>query len=233
MTEMTLFRKRMRRVLRAVGIVPPHQRAARVEHAVRDIPLIRSEVADLYALILKREAEATELDSHVAALASGRVTTVEVVRSLMESEEFGSASLRNANVATRLSTAVLGALAGISDENAVRAYATGLMGAMPVESFIREICAGEEFRAVWNLASVEALPGETRIVYQPAPATAQSGSGEIGLMIENLVIARMIGEGAVLGMPPLDPANRTAPSTSQIMALIRTLDMMADRPLRH
>lgn len=227
----SVLKKRIKRALRAIGLVKPHQSSAGAKQAPPSQAMARSIVTELYQLVLKRDPNGQEQELYVRQLTSGKLSTVQVVRVLLESGEFGTAFSQHANVAATLSAVVLGHLARISDEAAVRAYAAGLMGAMPVANFISEICGSPEFHAAWGIG--QGSPSATPIPKAAwSPGAASTVPSEIGEMVEGLIAARMIGEGAVLGLPPINAFDRPPVSAGQMVSLIRTLDMLAERPAR-
>lgn len=230
-----MIRKRIKRVLRAIGLVKPHNPAAVAgKRGQLNQAQARVVVTELYRAILKCEPAPQSRDIYATQLASGALSQVDVVRALMESGDFGTAASRHENVASNLSAAVLSTLLRNTDEAAITVYARGLAGGLPVADFIREICGSAEFRTVWGAgapsgASLVAPLDATTSGLLSTTATS-AVSSEIGQMVEGLIAARMIGEGAVLGLPPVNAIDRPAVSARQMMSLIRTLDMLADRP---
>jgi hypothetical protein len=232
--EPGLLGKRIRRLLRAVGLAKPHNAPATPNR--RNLPSqaqARVTVTELYRTILKCEPDAHGRDTYALHLATGSMSQIDVVRALIESADFGTACSRHDNVAATLAAAVLSTLTRTTDDAAIRAYVTGLTGGMSVADFIREICGSPEFRAAWGAGAGSSVAAtELRGAGLLSPGAASAAPGEIGQMIEGLIAARLIDEGAVLGLPPLNAVDRPTVSARQMMSLIRTLDMLADQPVR-
>lgn len=226
-----MIKKRIKRMLRAMGLVKPHGAATAPGKRVQlSQAQARGVVTELYRVILKCEPDAEGREAFTAQLASGTLSQVDVVRALIESGDFGAAASRHETVAKALSAAVLSALIRNTDDAAIRAYASGLAGGMPVADFIREICGSEDFRSVWGAGAAVGATGEDRTPGLLPAVAASTASREIGEMVEGLIAARLIGEGAMLGLPPINAIDRPPVSARQMMSLIRTLDMLADRP---
>ena len=275
-----MIKKRIRRALRAIGLVKPHRSKATVLAAagVPNLADARIIVRELYRIILRREADKEGCELFAGALASGAMSQVAVVRALIESGEFGVSCSRHPVAATAFSAALLGALMHTDNEVAVSNYAAALVGGVPVVDMVRELCQSGEFRNMSLLFSVHpeaavgiagamisALTGRETV--EPAAKTyggalsngypiakfldelcnsnefrSMWGAGyaslngrpavpsEIAQLTEELIAARLIGEGGVLGLPPVNALNRPPAEARQVVNMIRTLDMLADRP---
>jgi hypothetical protein len=232
-----LIKKRIRRALRAIGLLKPYDPTAVSGPSLPTLSQARVTVNGLYQVILRRDPDVVECEKYAASLASGTTSVSAVVEALLGSVEFGTVFSRQAGVAQALATAVLVTLVRVTDEASIMAYTQGLIGELPVSEFLREICESPDFRQVWGTggashgmssgSAIEAAGLETRL-----SGTAYAVPGDIGQMVEGLIAARMIAEGAVLGLPPIHAFDQTPISNSQMISLIRTLDMLADPPVR-
>ncbi|ADL02586.1 DUF4214 domain-containing protein [Brevundimonas subvibrioides] len=223
-----MLKKRIKRALRAIGLIKPHQGAAIGKRGLPNQAQARAIVTQLYQIVLKRDPGTAERDGYAVSLSSGELSTPQVVEALIGSGEFGSAFTRHANVAEALSAAVLGNLARVTDDTAIRAYAAGLMGSLPFTDFLREICESPDFRSTWGVGSSStggARSASSRGLTSSATVTVP---GDLGEMVEGLIAARMIGQGTVLGLPPIHGFERPPIPISHLTALIRTLDMLGD-----
>lgn len=275
-----MIKKRIKRALRAIGLVKPHRSkaAALAAAGVPGLADARVIVRELYRAILRREADKEGCELFAGALASGAMSQVTVVRALIESGEFGMCYSRHPAVATALSTGLLGGLMRTDNEVAVSNYAAALVGGVPVVDLVRDLCQSGEFRNMSLLfavhpeaavgiagAMISALTGREAV--EPAAKTyggalsngypmtkfidelcnsnefrsvwgAGYGSlngqpavpSDIAQLTEELIAARLIGEGGVLGLPPVNALNRPPAGAKQVANMIRTLDMLADRP---
>jgi hypothetical protein len=274
-----MIKKRIKRALRAIGLVKPHRSKATALAAggVPGIADARVIVRELYRAILKREADKEGCELFAAAMASGAMTEVAVVRALIESGEFALNYSRHPNVATALSAALLGGLMRTDGEVAVSNYAAALTAGVSVKDLLAELCQSPEFRnlgllfavhpdaavgvagsmisALTGRQSVEAAAksyGEALVNGYPMTSfldelcnsgefRAMWGAGysslngrpavpsEIAQLAEELIAARLIGDGGILGLPPVNGLNRPPVAASQVANMIRTLDMLADR----
>jgi hypothetical protein len=230
--EPGLLGKRVRRVLRAVGLARRHNApAAPGRRGLPSLAQARVVVTEIYRLVLKCEPDTHGRDTYSAHLAAGTMSQIDVVRALLESADFGTACTRHETVANALSAAVLGALTRSTDDAAIRAYAAGLEGGLPVADFVREICGSAEFRAALASGSLSTTSGIRRSS-SPGANGDTTAVSDVGPMVEELIAARLIGEGAVLGWPNLGGGDRAPMSARQLTSLIRTLDMLADRSAR-
>lgn len=224
-----MLKKRLKRALRSWGLVGP------VKPGVTRLPRgeARAVVDDLYQSMLKRPASPDEREASIAGLVSGDLTISQLVQRLSASDEFGTTFIQNPAAARQVAAAVLSSLADVASETAVEAYATGLENGLPLPDFLQEICRSPEFMARWSDVQATAQQSSHN---EGAAARARSlrasstVPGELGQMVENLIMARMAGEGATLALPPLDNQQLAPLPTQTLIGLVRTLDMMADRP---
>ena len=275
-----MIKKRIKRALRAMGLVRP-QKGVKATLAVGASPNIvaaRSIVQALYRTILRREADAEGCEGFAGSLASGTMSQVELVRALIESPEFAMSYSRHPVVANTLSTALVSGLLQQNGGPATDSCAAGLVAGFPVGEMVKELCRSPEFRNM-NLvlavhpeaaggiagAMISALTGRESPEaessnfgnalasgysvkafvdevcqspeFQKAWAVGYSAlqgrpavPSEIGQLAEELIASRLIGGGSVLGLPPVNALNRPPVSVKQVAAMIRTLDMLADRP---
>ncbi|WP_269515453.1 DUF4214 domain-containing protein [Brevundimonas subvibrioides] len=223
-----MLKKRIKRALRAIGLLKPHQGATPGKRGRPNQMQAQSIVGQLYQVVLKRDPGTAERDGYARALASGELSVPQVVEALIGSGEFGSAFTRHANVAEALAAAVLGTLARVTDDAAILTYSSGLMGSMPLTDFLREICESPDFRSTWGVGG--AASGGARAVTSKGLASSATVTvpGGLGEMVEGLIAARMIGQGTVLGLPPIRDFDRPPIPLGHLVALIRTLDMLGD-----
>ncbi len=221
-----MIKKRIKRALRAMGLVKPAPGSLAAPRTPPNPAQARAIVTSLFQTLLSREPTAKELDAQGGRLASGRLGEVELVQSLVGSPEFGTRFSQIPTVARSLSSAILGTLARIEDPAAIAAYANGFIGGLPASAIMQEICGSPDFRQARSVApGVVAGPGPISLAGTSTPAFT-----EIAQMIEGLIVGRMIMEGAILGLPPIVSGETPPTSPEQMVALIRTLDMLADRP---
>lgn len=276
-----MIKKRIRRALRAIGLIKPHnsaQAALKLGGPV-DLPAARSIVRALYRVILRREADAEGCEGFAVGLASGAVSQVDIVRALMAAPEFATAYARHPNVANALSSALVEGLLQQSGGPAAESSRAGLEAGFPVGEMVKELCRSPEFRSMSLVFAVhpEAAAGIagsmiSALTGRASPDAESSNFGralasgypikafieevcqspefrttwavgysalqgrpavpsEIGQLAEQLIAARLISEGSVLGLPPLNALDRPPVSVKQVASMIRTLDMLADRPV--
>lgn len=275
-----MIKKRIKRALRAIGLVKPHNsaKAALKAGAAPDIVAARSIVRALYRAILRREADADGCEGFAGSIASGALSQVDVVRALIESPEFATAYARHPNVSNALSTALVDGVLQQHGGPAADHCAAGLAAGFPVGEMVKELCRSPEFRNMSLVCAVhpEAAAGIagamiSSLTGRESPEAESSNFGralaagytmkafidevcqspefqstwavgysalagrpavpsEIGQLAEQLIASRLIGEGGVLGLPPVNALNRPPVSVKQVAAMIRTLDMLADRP---
>lgn len=276
-----MIKKRIKRALRAIGLVKPHNstKAKLMAGGAPDLVAARSIVRALYRTILRREADAEGCEGFANSLASGAVSQVDVVRALMESPEFATAYARHPNVSNALSTALVDGLLQQHGGPAADSCKAGLAAGFPVGEMVKELCRSPEFR---NMSLVFAVHPEaaagiagsmiSALTGRESPDAESSNFGralasgypvkafieevcqspefrttwavgysalqgrpavpsEIGQLAEQLIAARLIGDGGILGLPPVNALNRPPVSVKQVAAMIRTLDMLADRPM--
>jgi len=96
-------------------------------------------------------------------------------------------------------------------------FGNALASGYPIKAFIEEVCNSPEFQTTWAV-------GYSAMQGRPAVPS------EIGQLAEQLIAARLIGDGAVLGLPPVNALDRPPVSVKQVASMLRTLDMLADRP---
>lgn len=230
-----MMKKRIKRALRAIGLMKPHQGSEPTKRHHLNLAQARSIATELHRVVLLRDPQIEERDRYAGLLASGELSVSGMVKALLESGEFGTVFSRQPSVASVLSMTVLGTLARVTDDAAVRAYASGLMGSLPVSDFLREICESPEFRSTWGIGG--AGPGAFAGHAGHASAGSHASSripavlpGDLAAMIEEMIAARLIADGAIIGLPPIPAHDRPPVPAAKIVSLIRTLDMLADRP---
>lgn len=275
-----MIKKRIKRALRAIGLVKPHKsaKAALSAGGAPDLVAARSVVRALYRTILRREADAEGCEGFASSLASGSLSQVELVRALIDSPEFAMAYARHPNVSNALSTALVDGLLQQHGGPVADSCAAGLAAGFPVGDMVKELCRSPEFR---NMSLVFAVHPEaaagiagsmiSALTGRDSPEAESSNFGralasgysvtafidevcqspefrttwavgysalhgrpavpsEIGQLAEQLIAARLISDGGILGLPPVNALDRPPVSVKQVAAMIRTLDMLADQP---
>lgn len=215
------MKRRIKKFLRSIGVLKPKSQAT------AGAGLAQVNIPNLYMAVLKRAPRPEEMARSQQALASGQMGVAELVSSLLDSDDYATGYARHAPAADTIARAVLGTLINVTDERSVQAYSTGLQGGLSLADFLAEICGSNEFQARWQVA-LDALAPAPQASAGLVPASDRLAR-ELGQVAEGLIAARLIREGVPLGLPPpLDDADRPPVDTAQLLALIRTLDMMAD-----
>lgn len=206
------MKRRIKKFLKSIGLLKAKPRPG----AAIDV-----DIRGLYQAILMRPPSAAEEAADRQAILSGRLSTTGLVTALLNTPDFGSAFSRHPRAATVLARTILSNLVGVTSEDAIHAYSTGLRGGLPLSDFVAEICSSPDFKARQlglDAASQTGgkLPSTERLVR------------DLTDLVETMITARLIEGGMTIAAPPIGETGETPTSASQLVSMIRTLNMMGD-----
>ena len=169
--------------------------------------------ARVFRSVLRREPDASGLATYSKAIASGRMSSMDLAETFFATPEFGVRALQHPPVARHLAATLIGHLMGRQpDEETVTTYAGALENGYSLHDFLYELTTSAEFRSRYNAGSTEQIVNMNLL--------------HIGQLTEQLIGEELTKRGSVIGLPPQD-AGSTPPSEQQVARLVRTLAMLA------
>lgn len=197
------------------------RRIARFRRSVLGKTGARIETADtaeasaarVFRSVLRREPDASGLATYSKAMASGRMTSMDLAETFFATPEFGVRALQHPPVARHVAAALIGHLMGRQpDEETVTAYAGALENGYSLHDFLYELTTSAEFRSRYNAGSTEQIVNMNLL--------------HIGQLTEQLIGQELTSRGSVIGLPPQNVGSNP-PSEQQVARLVKTLAMLA------
>ena len=176
----------------------------------------RSIVAEAFRLIFKRDAEESALEAYSDALMNAGVLTLDMIRSLIESDEFGVRAQYHPVVARHLARTVITIFMDRDPgPDTISAYANSIANGHTLESFLREMITSNEFLSK-NGAGC------------PPSMASPLISHDISELAEQLIVARLVNDGLHISAPPQRTRERPPVSQDRMRAMLHTLAMLSD-----
>ena len=177
-------------------------------------------VTELYELVLRRAPDPEGIELHTKALLQGEFTPLDITRDLLSSKEFSYRTFLHDNVAKFLVESVIVTLmARHPGEGVIAAYSESIKNGYRITDFLSELISSEEFKTRMGI-NHQNVGMNDDVPY------------EISQLAESLVIARMVGDGCTISMPPHEKGTVSSTSKKQMQSLLKTMAMfMAVEPV--